>query len=145
MKKSLFSLIAAAGLLAAGGMAQAQSYAVPGDATIVGNTVVTTTAPGGGHTYWIDTPVIVGVPSATVVDTTTLGAGPTVMVPSDSSVYVQPGWNGSYSQRHQAAATFNVPARAGEASTMTGGQPNVSTDNQRIAHDTYVPIYSAPN
>ena len=138
MKKSLFSLIAAAGLLAAGGMAQAQTYVVPSDATIVGNTVITTTVPG-------DTPVIVGIPSATVVDTTMLGAGPTVMVPSDSSVYVQPGWSGSYSQRHPAAATFNVPARAGEASTMTGGQPNVSTDNQRIANDIYVPIYSVPN
>lgn len=135
MNKSLFSLIAAAGLLAAGGMAQAQTYVVPSDATIVGNTVITTTYPG----------VMVGVPSATVVDTTVLGAGPTVMVPSDSSVYVQPGWSGSYSQRHQAAATFNVPARAGEASTMTGGQPNVSTDNQRIANDIYVPIYSVPN
>ena len=135
MKKSLFSLIAAAGLLAAGGMAQAQTYVVPGDATVVGNTTVITTT---------DVPVIVGVPSTTV-DTTVLGAGPTVMVPSDTSVHVQPGWSGSYSQRHQAAATFNVPARAGEASTMTGGQPNASTDNQRIANDIYVPVYSVPN
>lgn len=28
-----------------------------------------------------------------------------------------------------AAETSNVPGRAGEASTMTGGAPNVSTDN----------------
>ena len=31
---------------------------------------------------------------------------------------------GDYRMRHQAAATFNMPARAGEASTMTGGAPN---------------------
>ena len=131
MKKSLFSLIAAAGLLAVGGMAQAQTYVVPSDSTIV------------GQTYWIDAPVIVGVPSTTV-DTTVLGAGPSVMVAPNSSVYVQPGWSGDYRQRHEAAATFNVPARAGEASTMTGGQPNMITDNNKISNDTYVPVYTTP-
>ena len=144
MKKSLFSLIAAAGLMAMGGLAQAQTYVVPSDATIVGHSVITTTAPGGGHTYWIDTPVLVGVAPSTTIDTTVLGAGP-VMMPMESSVYVQPGWSGDYSQRHQAAATFNVPARAGEASTMTGGAPNMSTDNTRISNDIYVPVYSVPN
>lgn len=144
MKKSLFSLIAAAGLMAMGGLAQAQTAIVPGDATIVGHNVITTTAPGGGHTYWIDTPVLVGVAPTTTIDTTVLGAGP-VMMPMQSSVYVQPGWNGDYSQRHQAAATFNVPARAGEASTMTGGNPNMSTDNNLISNDIYVPVYSVPN
>ena len=144
MKKSLFSLIAAAGLLAVGGMAQAQTYVVPSDSVIVGHEVVTTTAPGGGKTYWIDTPVVVGVAPVTTMDTTVLGAGPTVLLPSESSVYVQPGWNGDTNQRHQAAATFNVPARAGEASTMTGGQPNVLTDNNQVSNDIYVPIYTTP-
>lgn len=123
MKKSLVSLIAAAGLVAVGGIAQAQTYVVPSGTTVLVSPATTTT-----------------------IDTTVLGAGPsTVMVPADSSVHVQPGWSGNYSQRHQAAATFNVPARAGEASTMTGGVPNASTDNQQIAHDIYVPVYSTPN
>ena len=143
MKKSLMSLMAAAGLLALGGVAQAQTYVVPGDATIVGHSVITTTAPGGGHTYWIDTPVLVGVAPSTTIDTTVLGAGP-VMLPMESSLHVQPGWNGDYSQRHDASATFNVPARAGEASTMTGGAPNALTDNNQVAHDIYVPVYSTP-
>ena len=34
--------------------------------------------------------------------------------------------------RTASAATFDVPARAGEASTMTGGAPNMVTDNSRI-------------
>lgn len=127
MKKSLFSLIAAAGLLAVGGMAQAQTYVVPNDVVIVGTS-----------------PVLVDVTPSTTMDTAVLGAGPTVVVPSESSVYVQPGWTGDARQRHQAAATFNVPARAGEASTMTGGQPNMETDNNRIAHDKYVPVYTTP-
>jgi hypothetical protein len=89
-------------------------------------------APYGNGTVW--------------VDTTVLGAGPsTVIVPVEQSVYVQPGWSDSYQQRHQAAATFNTPARAGEASTMTGGVPNLSTDNQSIAYDIPVPIYSVPS
>jgi hypothetical protein len=65
-------------------------------------------------------------------------------VPSNSSVYVQPGWNGDYRQRHEAAATFNVPARAGEASTMTGGQPNMLTDNNQVSNNIYVPVYTTP-
>jgi hypothetical protein len=79
-------------------------------------------------------------------DTQILGAGPTtVMVPMEHYTYVQPGWNDSYRQRHQAAGTFNTPARAGEATTMTNGQPNASTDNQRIANDVHVPVWSVPN
>ena len=79
------------------------------------------------------------------VDTTVLGGPSTVMVPMEHYVYVQPGWSGSNQQRHQAAATFNTPARAGEASTMTGGVPNLSTDNQRIANDIPVPVWSVPS
>jgi hypothetical protein len=129
MKKTTLSLIVA-GTLVAGGLAQAQT------------------------TY--DTPVQAGEAStmtqgqpnqlSSSSDPRVLGAGPTtVMVPMEQYTYVQPGWSGSYHQRHQAAATFNTPARAGEASTMTGGQPNVSTDNQRVANDVAVPVYSIPS
>ena len=137
MKHSTLSLIVA-GLVAAGGIAQAETFDTPmqaGEAstmTMGQPNQLTTNSPYSDGTVW--------------VDTTVLGAAPaTVTVPVDHYVYVQPGWSGSTQQRHQAAATFNTPARAGEASTMTGGQPNVSTDNQRIASDTHVPVWSVPS
>jgi len=45
--------------------------------------------------------------------------------------------------RHQAAATFDTPARAGEASTMTGGAPNMLTDNQALVVGSYSIPYSS--
>jgi hypothetical protein len=111
MKKSTLSLVVA-GMLAVGGLAQAET---------------------------------ISYSSPVVVDTTVLGAAPaTVMVPMERDVYVRPGWHDTYRQRHEAAATFNVPARAGEASTMTGGAPNVATDNERLAANRYVGVYSVP-
>ena len=137
MKKSTLSLILA-GLVTVGGIAQAETFDTPTQAgeastmTMGQPNQLTTNSPYSDGTVW--------------VDTTVLGAGPsTVMVPMDHYVYVQPGWSGSYQQRHQAAGTFNTPSRAGEASTMTGGQPNVSTDNQRISSNTYVPVWSVPS
>lgn len=81
------------------------------------------------------------------LDTTVLGAAPAVTT-THSYVYVQPNINFDRNTaltqlRHhrdmvrnqhmggekQAAATFDVPSRAGEASTMTGGAPNMVTDN----------------
>jgi hypothetical protein len=44
-----------------------------------------------------------------------------------------------------AAATFNTPTRAGEASTMTSGAPNVLTDNDRMIVGSYVIPHSAVN
>lgn len=90
------------------------------------------------------------------VDTTTLGAGPAVVrtetIVSTSPVYVFPNihWDRAtvLSQPHpmmsrlqglpdpmerSAAATFDSPTRAGEASTMTGGAPNMLTDNEHVA------------
>ena len=129
MKKTTLSLIVA-GTLAAAGLAQAQNtYDIPAQA-------------GEASTMTQGQPNQLSSNS----DTRVLGAGPTtVMVPMEQYTYVQPGWSGSYQQRHQAAATFNTPARAGEVSTMTGGQPNVSTDNQRFANDVHVPVYSIPS
>jgi hypothetical protein len=78
----------------------------------------------------------------TFVDTTVLGAapatvaGPVIVTP----FYIVPdGYTPHVTEqsRQQAAATFNVPARAGEASTMTGGAPNMVTDNNAMVAGTY--------
>ena len=143
MKKSTLSLVVA-GLLAVGGIAQAETFDTPQQAgeastmTMGQPNQLTTNSPYADNTVvWTDTTVLGAAPATVVVPST-------VMVPMEHYVYVEPGYYGAYHQRHQAAATFDVPARAGEASTMTGGAPNVSTDNSRLAHDRYVNVYSIP-
>lgn len=147
MKKMSLSLIAA-GVMAAAGFAHADAIFYP-DGTMV------ELGPNGADNLALD--------SSTMLDTTVLGAGPvvsttavTTVTPKYEYVYVQPNINfdrtvalgqlhRNYhlthrmdsSVRHQAAATFNVPARAGEASTMTGGAPNVSTDNGAMVVGRY--------
>ena len=139
MKKTTLSLIVA-GVLAVGGIAQAETFDTPTQAgeastmTMGQPNQLTTNSPYGDYG------------NAVVADTTVLGAAPaTVMVPQDHYVMVRPGYTGNWWQRHQAAATFNTPARAGEASTMTGGAPNMSTDNTRLAGNSYVDVYSMPS
>lgn len=97
------------------------------------------------------------------IDTTTLGAAPsttTRTVTTTRYVYVQPNINwdratamaqvrsnahlvrrGALMMDRSAAATFDSPTRAGEASTMTGGAPNLVTDNQEVM---VVGSYSIP-
>lgn len=98
------------------------------------------------------------------VDTTVLGAGPTTRtetVTTTQYVYVQPNidfdrataMTQMRSNAHlmrdrramdrSAAATFNTPTRAGEASTMTGGAPNMVTDNERMIVGSYTIPHSA--
>lgn len=144
MKKLSLSLLAAASMAVAG-IAQADAIFYP-DGTVVelGET--------GADNLALDSSM----------DTTVLGAAPssmTVTTVQAPLVYVQPNinWdrstamtqlrtnshlvrNGglvSQQQRTQAAATFNVPARAGEASTMTGGSPNATTDNSPLVVGSY--------
>lgn len=139
MKKTTLSLIVA-GALGLAGMAQAETFNTPMQAGEASTMTMgqpnqrTTNSPYGDNT--------VVMPSAQVDSTTTMGAGPNMM---GHSVYVQPGWTGSYHQRNEAAATFNTPARAGEASTMTGGAPNVLTDNTRLSADHAVDVWSVPS
>ena len=139
MKKMTLSLLAA-GAMAAAGLSHADTVFYP-DGTVV---------------------------QSSATDTTVLGAGPatvstvTTTTPAVEYVYVQPSINWdrgvAVSQlhhnshlmhrseervRHQAAATFDVPARAGEASTMTGGVPNVATSNQSFVVGSYAIPYSA--
>jgi hypothetical protein len=137
MKKISLSLLAA-GVMAAAGFAQADAIYYP-DGTMVelGESGTDTLALG----------------SSTASDTSVLGAGPALAtvttVSAPQVVYVQPNihWDRTVAmtqmrsnvhlmhkglgehERKQAAATFNVPARAGEASTMTNGVPNAMTHN----------------
>jgi hypothetical protein len=144
MKKLSLSLLAAASMAVAG-LAQADAIFYP-DGTVV------ELGENGADTLALDSSM----------DTTVLGAAPsssmTVTTVQSPLVYVQPNinWdrttamtqlhsnphlvnNGlvSQQQRTQAAATFNVPARAGEASTMTGGAPNATTDNAPLVVGSY--------
>jgi hypothetical protein len=140
MKKFSLTLLAA-GAMAVAGMAQADAIFYP-DGTMV------ELGPNGA-----DNLVLLSEPT---LDTTVLGAAPatatvTTVTPVIEHVYVQPNINWdpvvaraqlrddahvmmygpTYRERHQSAATFDVPARAGEASTMTNGQPNLLTTNEK--------------
>ena len=147
MKKMSLSLIAA-GVMAAASFAHADAIFYP-------NGTMVELGPNGADTLALS--------SSDSLDTTVLGAGPvvssstvTTVTPRYEYVYVQPNINfdrsvartqlhsnahlmhrGDSMTRHQAAATFNTPARAGEASTMTGGAPNVSTDNGGMVVGSY--------
>lgn len=105
------------------------------------------------------------------MDTTVLGAGPsttssttTVTTTYPQLVYVQPNihWDrstamtqmrsnahlahrGRVALDNSATATFNSPTRAGEASTMTNGVPNLVTNNDRVIVGSYTIPYSAVN
>ena len=136
MKKTPLAraLLVAGALAAAGGLAQAETYDSPqqaGEASTMTNgapNLETTNSPyGHGNTVVITHPAVVAVSPAPVhqswyypagVQTHVLGAGP-AHDPHGSDVFSVRG----------SPETSNVPLRAGEASTMTGGAPNVSTNN----------------
>lgn len=167
-KLSLSRALMLAGLVAAAGVAQAQTYDVPqqaGEASTMTSGApnqLTTNSPYGDNTVVIDTSVMGAAPATHVVTTTTY-SGPVVtyqtpMLPHHYSAYTLPApivnnadtvITGVYSpdvvSRTQAAATFDVPARAGEASTMTGGAPNMVTDNRIVlgnsGYTTVTPPY----
>lgn len=155
MKKMSLSLLAA-GVMAVAGIAHADAIFYP-DGTMVD------LGPTGA-----DNLALSSSDSLSMNDTTVLGAGPatttttvTTVTPTVEYVYVQPNINfdratamsqmhsnyhlmhrSDARMRHQAAATFNVPARAGEASTMTGGAPNMATDNNSMVVGSYTIPYS---
>jgi len=118
MKKTTLSLLAAGALAAAAGLAHAD--------TVARTTTVTTVTPAVEYVY----------------------VQPNINFdPAVARAQLHTNYHllhrGDYRARHQAAATFDVPARAGEASTMTGGAPNVVTDNQAMVVGRYTIPYSA--
>ena len=145
-KTSLTRALFVAGVMAvAGGMAQADAIFYP----------------NGTHVDLGPNAIENGTADAILardasVSTTTLGAGPalpratTTTVVTTTPVYVFPNINWdratvlssphpmmsgvrSLDMDRTAAATFDVPTRAGEASTMTSGAPNLVTTNERVA------------
>lgn len=133
MKKTSLSILVA-GAMALAGAVQAQTFDTPtqaGEMSTMTNgqpNMLTTNSPHPDGTVWVDTTVLGAAPAGV--------SGPVFVTP----VYVMPqGYAPQISEqtRRQAAATFNVPARAGEMSTMTGGAPNMVTDNNAMVAGTY--------
>jgi hypothetical protein len=166
MRKLPLTLLAASAMAVAG-LAQADTIFYP-DGTVVelGDSDSVTLSSSSS----IDTSVLGGPSSEilaaddTPIDTTVLGAGPatkTTTVTRTQYVYVQPNidfdratamtqlrsnahlMRDNRMMDRSAAATFNTPTRAGEASTMTSGAPNVVTDNDRMIVGSYVIPHSA--
>lgn len=139
MRKTTLSALIAASLVAVAGVAQAETFDTPtqaGEASTMTHgqpNALTTNSP-----YWDGTTMVYS--DSYVPSTTVLGAGPSTVTTYSYTYppvvsYSTPGyvvvpqssyWNGYYGS---AAETSNVPERAGEASTMTGGAPNLLTNN----------------
>jgi len=152
-KTSLTRALFAAGAVALAGAAQADAIFYP-DGTMVDL----------GSDNALELSADASLSPAT--DTTVLGAGAATVtnpqaVPVIEHVYVQPNidWDRGMvvsQMQHrgavvsqptvterQSAATFDVPARAGEASTMTSGAPNLVTDNDSFVVGSNTIPYSA--
>jgi hypothetical protein len=164
MKKMSLSLLAA-GVMAVAGIAQADAIFYP-DGTMVelGDSGRDSLALTSSDSLSWGSSDSMAMDSS--IDTSVLGAGPAVSSmttvttsPAVEYVYVQPNINfdraTAMSQvhahrtmprndlSHQAAATFNVPTRSGEASTMTGGAPNMLTSNDHlVVGSAHVPYSS---
>ena len=169
MKKMSLSLLAA-GVMAAAGLAHADAIFYP-DGTVLelGPTGADNLALTSSDSLSMTADNSMSADNSMASDTSVLGAGPamtttttTTVTPVVDYVYVQPNVNwdrsvaldqihrnyhlmhrGDARMRHQAAATFNTPARAGEASTMTGGAPNMRSDNGAMIVGSYTIPYSA--
>ena len=171
MKKMSLSLLAA-GVMAVAGMAHADAIFYPdgtmvelgengADSLALDSSSSINTTVLGGPSATLSSSCL---STDCAVNTTVLGAAPAVVTTTAPQlVYVQPNINWdrntamtqlhsnahlvhkgmvNQQQRTQAAATFDVPARAGEASTMTGGAPNALTDNTMIVGSYTIPAYS---
>lgn len=158
-KPSLSRTLLLAGVVAVAGVAQAETFDSPqqaGEASTMTHgapNLVTTNSPYPDGTVVVDTTVL-GAAPATVV--TYPGTVTTTTYPvatyGTTTYYTYPAthlWPSTrHDQRHAAAGTFDVPARAGEASTMTGGNPNALTDNHgmpTVVGSVVVPVTSVPN
>ena len=156
-KSSLTKSLLLAGLVAVGGIAQADTYDLPqqaGEMSTMTNgqpNLLTTNSPYGDSHVIVDTTVL-GAAPATVVTTTTYPAIVTYSYPlpapvvSNADTVVTQIHRPAVVSDTASAATFDVPTRAGEASTMTGGAPNMVTNNNVVlgsssVYSTVTPPY----
>lgn len=166
-KTTLTKALFVAGAVALAGAAQADAIFYPdGTVVELGDTDLTVMQSGAVVASPSSSDSL-DVMASSDLDTSVLGAGParlssstttTTTVAAPRMVYVQPSidWDRSTAltqmrtnqhlvrgaaldeaTRKQAAATFDVPARAGEASTMTGGAPNALTSNDHVVVGSY--------
>jgi hypothetical protein len=125
MRKSLLSAVLVAAGMGLAGLASAETFDSPTQAgeastmTMGQPNVATTNSP---YPDGIDTTVLgAGPASVTRYETVTTYSTP-VLVSPDSIVSYGPGWTYLHGG---ATETSKVPERAGEASTMTHGVPNM--------------------
>jgi hypothetical protein len=133
-QSTLFRALCAAGVLATAGLAQATNFDAPtqaGEASTMTNGVPN--AQTSNSPYGVSPNVYYVGPSPTTV----MGAPGVVVAPvSRPGVTYEMG---------KASATTNVPGRGGEASTMTNGVPNMSTNNNAyVAGDAPTHVMGAP-
>lgn len=157
-KTSLTRVLLLAGVVAAAGVAQAETFDSPqqaGEASTMTHGApnqLTTNSPYPDGTVVLNTTVMGAAPAtvATYPGTVTTTTYP-VATYGTTTYYTYPATHAWPSTRrdprHAAAGTFDVPARAGEASTMTGGNPNALTDNYvpQVAGNVVVPVTSIPD
>lgn len=145
-KITLPRALIAAGVLAAAGIAQAQTYDVPlqaGEASTMTHGAPNLVTDNPGTTTMGAAPATVTTYTYTTTYPVVTTYSAPVAVYSPPAVSYAPDTVVTYVHRPDvvsrtaSAATYNVPSRAGEASTMTGGAPNMSTDNWReiVRHD----------
>jgi len=134
MRKTTLSALMATGVLALAGVAQAadtfDSPTRAGEASTMTNgqpNALTTNSPYSDYSYgsiYSPTTVLGAGPSGVTTYTYTYPSYSYVLPPPVVSYRISPYWSPS-----SASETSNVPLRAGEASTMTGGVPNMLTNN----------------
>jgi len=160
-KTSLSRALLVAGALAVAGIGAAQA-----DAIFYPDGTSVDLGPTGADNLALSSDSSVMAMDNSLSDTTVLGAGPavtttTVVTQPLQYEYVQPNINwdrstaltqmhhnahlmrGHRYDRTGATATYNVPTRAGEASTMTAGVPNALTNNDRVIVGSYTIPYSS--
>ena len=135
MRKTTLSALIAAGIVAVAGVAQAATFDSPtqaGEASTMTNGVPNAATTNSPYPDGYNATMIMGAGPSTV--TTYTYSYPSVITygyPSSNyfalpAYPVDHSWNGYL---NSATETSNVPQRAGEASTMTGGAPNMATTN----------------
>ena len=141
MRKTTLSTLLAAAIVAMAGIAQAGTFDSPtqaGEASTMTHGVpnaATTNSPypdGYNPTLVMGAGPVLVDPGVTTYSYV-YSYPPTITYYPSSSYYVVPApvygsssWNGYL---NSASETSNTPQRAGEASTMSGGVPNMATNN----------------